>query len=330
VSIKNIYSLCKRMAGYSLYVVAITFIPASAFAAPLPQSHTDDAAYVGDGQLSPQTKSALTSIINTSSRDQLLELKKASRRKESAPVIIQRGTKPVPISTPIDIKKTKKSAKNKHSAKNFVVKSDLPNADISLYSTTIEDADTLLDMAYRALVAGQIEAATSYYKQVLESEPKNRYALFGLATIYHKNSQENQARDLYTRLLQQNPHDRQALNNFLVLVGEEAPESAIVELKRLEAVTPAFSPIPAQIGMVYAKMGDYPKAVRYLNKALLLSPENVTYRYNLAILLDRSGQYAEAISLYKELIEESNSGAILPTSTQYIRDRLTFLGTQKG
>src|SRR5207237_715870 len=80
------------------------------------------------------------------------------------------------------------------------------------------------------------------------------------------------------------PNNRDGWNNFLVLLADEAPQDAVPQLEKLEAGNPDFSPIPAQLAVIYQKMGDQDKASEQMMRAIRLSPENLTYRYNLAIM----------------------------------------------
>ncbi len=203
------------------------------------------------------------------------------------------------------------------------------NMDISVKKTAkkdkaVENKDKL-DTAYRALLAGQIAAAISIYKDIIDKNPDNKDALFGLATAYHRNSQYDQARAIYTEILEKDPNNKEVLNNFLVLVAEESPESALIELEKLERLNSSFSPISAQIAMIYLKLNQPEKAERYLRRAVLLSPENVTYKYNLAITSDKLGKEQQAARLYSQILEAVRRGAIIPGDPDKIMDRLSYL-----
>ena len=83
--------------------------------------------------------------------------------------------------------------------------------------------------------------------------------------------------------------------------------------------------LPAQRAVLYQKTGDLPKAIEKMREAARLSPENLAYRYNLAILLDKHGNFAEAASLYRQLLAAKEQGEKIPGSPQQIQERLTFL-----
>lgn len=189
------------------------------------------------------------------------------------------------------------------------------------------DSDTMLEKAYNALMAGQEEVASALYKQVLAKEPLNRLALFGLATTYHRSGDLEQARDLYGMLLNHYPNDRDAINNFLALIAEESPQEALRELKKLAEANPDYSPLFAQMGVIHKKLGDKDQALKAMTMAVRLAPENLTYRYNLAIILDETGHYKEAALLYKQLLNAAHQGVALPVSESVIQERLIFISS---
>lgn len=185
--------------------------------------------------------------------------------------------------------------------------------------------DELMGMAYDALRAGQVEGAAALYQQVIGMEPEHEQALFGLATTYHRSGQFEAARENYITLLSKDPNNWPALNNLMVLAGEEAPEDALKELKKLEMINPEFSPIAAQIGIIYLRLNNPEEAVKYLTRAIILSPDNLAYRYNLAVVLDNGGYKQQAARLYQQLLEAHGRGESLPESVQRIRERLAFI-----
>lgn len=208
---------------------------------------------------------------------------------------------------------------HEHEGVGVSIKVKRPNANIS----------QMLESAYNALITGNQEEAIATYRDVLSMEPGNKLALFGLATTYHRAGQIALARPLYGKLLAIDPGNVEGLNNFLVLLADEAPEQALVELQKLERTHPHFSPIPAQIASIYEKAGDYDHAARNLKLALELSPENIKYRYNMAIVLDKAGAWDDAAVFYQQLLTDADRGEKLPTSPDEIQERLTFIRSNR-
>lgn len=186
-----------------------------------------------------------------------------------------------------------------------------------------------LEKAYNAIISGQSDVAIQIYKNILSNEPNNTQALFSLATLYHRAGQLNIARSLYGKLLAIDPDHRDALNNFLVLLADESPQEALIQMEALRERNPEFSPIPAQIAIIYQKLGDTEKAAEQMAFAVDLAPENLTYRYNYAILLDKLNNPEEAAKLYRMLIEAHLRGEIIPGNPQKIQERLTFISSNR-
>lgn len=192
-----------------------------------------------------------------------------------------------------------------------------------------ESIQHYLEQGYDNLLNKRYAIAAGYYQEALRIQRKNEAALFGLATTYHRLHQKDEARQLYIELLEINPTHREGLNNFMALVSGESPADAIEALEQLETENPDFSPIPAQLGTLYNRIGDPRMAARKLARALNLSPDNVSYKYNLAVTLDKLGQAEQASDLYLELIEAHNQGATLPGDVNDLRNRVIFIN-QKG
>lgn len=187
------------------------------------------------------------------------------------------------------------------------------------------NADAELERAYNELSGGQSEAAIETYKQVLAAYPRNESALFGVAATYHRMGKTDQARVYYEKLLNINPDHRDALNNFLVLVADESPDEALHQMQILERKNPDFSPIPAQMAIIYSKMGNADAAKSKMLQAMRLAPDNLAYQYNLAIMMDKQGRYADAAPLYRKLIAASQQGKDIPTDVGEIEHRLVYI-----
>ena len=134
------------------------------------------------------------------------------------------------------------------------------------------DTFRALESAYNSLIAGDQQYAITLYKEVLDNDPENTMALFGLATTYHRAGQIGMARPLYAQLLEIDPQHVEGLNNFLVLLADESPDRALEELEKLRQSHPSFSPVPAQIALIYEKKGDKLLAKKYYESSLLLHP----------------------------------------------------------
>lgn len=226
---------------------------------------------------------------------------------------------------PIAVDRSKKVSSNAVVSANSVTHEEM-GIKIEVKEPTL-DLSYELEKAYNATIAGQTSIAMDIYKNVLSNDPKNKGALFGLGTLYHRAGQIDAARKFYSKLLMIEPSNRDALNNFLVLMADEAPEAALEQLSKLEKRDPKFSPIPAQMAIIYQKMGDMDRASQKMFRAVDLSPENLVYRYNLAIMLDKQSKYDEAGKLYYQIVQAYQRGQEIPGNIQKIQQRLTFISS---
>ncbi|GEM_PF-5812497 len=203
----------------------------------------------------------------------------------------------------------------KHEALGISIEVKKPDLNVNDY----------LVMAYEAMQAGKLSLASEYYQAILDGDGNHEDALLGLATVSHRLGDSNSARALYRKILMTSPRNTDVLNNFLVLVSEEAPEKALRELSDLESKNPHYDVLPAQLAAIYANQGDMENAIAKIIRAIELNPGHLLYRYNLAVMLDHAGQKSEAIQAYAAVKKALEKGDKIPTDLSHIQERLTFL-----
>ncbi len=189
-----------------------------------------------------------------------------------------------------------------------------------------QDTSRILEQAYQGMLLEQLESAIVLYKEVLAQQPRHKIALFGLATAYQKAGQNADARDVYVKLFRFYPDYEDAFNNYLVLVSEEHPSQAVSELMLLRERNPEYAPIEAQLGIVLMKQQAYEQAIEHLTRAVTLMPQNLLYRYNLAIAMDKHGAVTEARKLYQQVLDaKPEAHPEYAVSSHTIQERLKFL-----
>lgn len=184
----------------------------------------------------------------------------------------------------------------------------------------------LHEAAYSSLTDGNYELALKQYQDVLQRERDNRAAMLGKAVALQKLGLNNAAQEAYEELLAVDPSNRAATTNLLSLIGLSRPEQALLQLQRLEAANPTSLPIITQIGMIHAQMGDLPRAIRQMQLAASLAPENPLYKLNLAILYDRAGRRRDALPLYQGVLAHAGVATQpLPMALDDVRRRVAYL-----
>ena len=202
--------------------------------------------------------------------------------------------------------------------------SDL-NLVVSDKNVDYDEFSEITKKAYKASIVGQSEAALTLYKRAYKMQPQNTNIIFALGSLYQKLKQYDEARNMYKILFALEPDNYKAINNYIALIAESSPDQAIQQLHEIESNNPSYSPIQAQLGMIFAKLGDYEQAETHLRKAITLSPEVTSYRYNLAVLYDKAGAYEAAIKLYKQIFLSYQNGDSIPQNPEQINNRIQYL-----
>ncbi|MFX8910685.1 tetratricopeptide repeat protein, partial [Acinetobacter baumannii] len=87
-------------------------------------------------------------------------------------------------------------------------------------SAPLNQVNASVMLAYNALIAGDLEQAQKYYQLTLRQEPVQRDALLGLAAIAIKQNQSGLAISYFTKLLEADPTDADALAGLVNLKRE--------------------------------------------------------------------------------------------------------------
>ncbi len=175
-----------------------------------------------------------------------------------------------------------------------------------------QQAQDNVTSGYNALVRGDHEMALGFYERALQQEPRSILAQLGRGAALQKLGRSDEARVSYERVLKVDPQNREALTNLTAIVAEREPGEALRRLQGLEREYPSFSPIKAQMGLVYAKLGQFEPALDYLRRAVTLTPDAPMYNYNLALVLDRLNRHDQAVAIYERVLATAAAGRLPP------------------
>ena len=186
-------------------------------------------------------------------------------------------------------------------------------------------------LIYNASIAGQYEVAIELSKQILASDPKNSYAKFILASCYHKLGQNAQAKKIYYELLKNQDYDEQTrdeiISNLIEVLVEESPDEAIYFLSKLSYQSPKSAYILAGTAMAYEKIQRHEEAILLLQKAINIDPDETRYKFNLAIIFDKKGDYQNAIKYYRDVLDAYKKGTFNDSSmpVNQVAERIKFI-----
>lgn len=202
---------------------------------------------------------------------------------------------------------------------------DIVVADSKVGSATLREKEQI---AYNAVLVGQYEVAIELYKQVLKKEPNNSYSKFALATVYQKIGQFRQAKVLYYQMLKSGVENQEdVVGNLLDILIEDSPQDATYLLSRLAVQNPDSPSILAFAALAYNKAKNYDQAISLMQKVITLDPENIDYKYNLAVIYDQTEQYTKALDLYSEVVRKySDVNQSVPL--EQVKKRIEFINTK--
>jgi tetratricopeptide (TPR) repeat protein len=169
-------------------------------------------------------------------------------------------------------------------------------------SPSAVSVNPVLNAAYSAYAANDLAAARNGYTAVLERDPANRDALLGLAGIAAREQHNDEAENLYLRILHADPTDAYAQTGLISIRSTADPVAAESRLKTLLASQPESAFLHYALGNLYAKQRRWNDAEQEQFRALALDGDNADYCYNLAVSLDQMRQPRQALTHYQRAL----------------------------
>ena len=183
----------------------------------------------------------------------------------------------------------------------------LPADAIAQIKEQFLDAYSFLRAGMANERTGNYPAAVKAYERGLEVEPENVELLNSLGFALFQQGKSEEAVGALERALAVDPKHWKAHNN-MALASIDIGELEIAEAHYRESL--AIEPQPAiynDLGFVLERQGLPFEAVDMYRKSLELDPESATAHYNLAASLARSGEFAEAETHFRAVIEKNPS-----------------------
>jgi len=184
--------------------------------------------------------------------------------------------------------------------------------------------NAMVNEAFKAYQAGQLDSAESLYRNALQDAPENRDIHLGLAAIAINKGDRKSAYTHYLKLLDMDPDDAFALSSLISLSKNSDPikdESMIKTLIHKEGKVPYLY---FALGNVFAKQDRWAEAQQAFFGAYSLDSTNPDYVLNLAISLDKIGQYATALDFYNVAIALAQH-ATVKFDLSSVNDRIQIL-----
>jgi tetratricopeptide (TPR) repeat protein len=187
----------------------------------------------------------------------------------------------------------------------------LPADSITKIQEQFLDAYSFLRAGMANERSGNYPGAVRIYERGLKVAPDNVELLNSLGFALFQQGKSREAMVALEKALALDPKHWKAHNN-MALASIDIGELELAEAHYRESL--AIEPQPAiynDLGFVLEKEGLPDEAAEMYRKALELDPESATARYNLAASLARSGEFAEAETLFRDALAKN------PTTQAY-------------
>ncbi|MCX4611443.1 MULTISPECIES: tetratricopeptide repeat protein [Streptomyces] len=134
------------------------------------------------------------------------------------------------------------------------------------------DTSKLLQTALQQQQQQDSGGAALTYKRVLEMDPHNKLAWYGLGLIAQQNGKTLDARAAYDKALKIDPSFMSALFSEAMMLKSSDPDRTMELLKRAVVAEPEAATIRMQLGLLLAEKGRTDEAGNEFRRAVAANP----------------------------------------------------------
>jgi tetratricopeptide (TPR) repeat protein len=158
------------------------------------------------------------------------------------------------------------------------------------------NAEALLSLGLVQNAQGKTDQALATYLEGAKNNPKEvRFSLLA-GSIYERNQQWEQAKQVYQRVLELQPDNALASNDLAYVMLQQGGnvDVALAMAQTARRQLPDNPNSADTLGWAYYHKGVYNSAINLFKEAVKKDPENATYNYHLGLAYARNGQAAQA------------------------------------
>jgi Flp pilus assembly protein TadD len=165
-------------------------------------------------------------------------------------------------------------------------------------------------LGLKFVAKGNFSQAAGHFQQALALYPEYLAARNDLGAQYLKLKRLDEAEELFRHVLESDPKNFYAMFNLgLVRIERRDYAEAVSRLQKAISVDSAWPTARLWLGFALLEMGDLASAERELTKALIMGgPDCVAAHYHLARAYVKRGDPAEASRALRSYLEESPRG----------------------
>jgi len=128
---------------------------------------------------------------------------------------------------------------------------------------------------------GKYQEAIEQFEKILSLEPKNANVMYLLGSLYLEVDKRTEALNLFLKAVDIDPEHDGCLNTLAYLYAEEGInlDDALSFINRALAIDPDNGAYLDSLGWIYYKKGEYPEALKHLQKADSILHDPVIYEH---------------------------------------------------
>jgi len=198
--------------------------------------------------------------------------------------------------------------------------------NIVMNAVLAENTDTPYHRAIKDYAAGRFSEALDKYQAIVDTNPKDRIGLLGVAMSYEQLGRAAEADDAYGRYLVVEPGNQRVLTRMIQKAMAQPGDEARASLEALAKSGVASAELMAALAEVASSAGDNDAAFGYAASAVQQAPSVTMYYLNAGVLADRLNRKAAALAYYEQFLTLFEQRPILAdTEVTGIRDRVRYL-----
>jgi len=153
---------------------------------------------------------------------------------------------------------------------------------------------------------GNRSEAVKVLEAWLKDYPQDDLVRLELANRYLTLERPAEARETYREIIKSSPNNVMALNNISWLLQDTKPDEALQFAYTASTLAPQSVEVKDTLAMALMSSGDAAQAQRVIEKVLVMRPDNLTFRYHKAVILNKLGKSAEASAELKAIIARND------------------------
>ncbi len=160
--------------------------------------------------------------------------------------------------------------------------------------------------------AGLPELAEGWYERSMKITPPSAEMLLSLADVYESVGKTDRLADIYGRYLELSPDDRGIRRRLVrLLLEQEAFENAAEQITILLPNEPRNTRLKAALAVCYRRTGKYADALMLLRELLTDSPKSIEHMKAAVYCLDRMGARSVAMKALASFLAQNGESLSL-------------------